>query len=146
MYISDILKTKGGEVVIVSPEDTIMTAAGRIAENRKGLAVICDANRSPLGIVSVIDINRAVAKYGERAPEMAVRDLMNPSIAVCAPTDTIEKALDKMMKCEIRHLPVVADNTLQGIVNIKDLLEARFNEAQIDLEEMRRYVFAVGYH
>ena len=146
MYISDILKTKGGEVVTVDPEDTIITAAGRIAEKSKGLAVVCDANKAPLGIVSVIDINRAVAEYGERAPGMAVRGLMNTSIVVCAPTDTIAKALDKMMKRKIRHLPVVADNTLQGIVNIKDLLEARYNEARIDLEEMRRYIFAVGYH
>ena len=146
MRIAEILKAKGGEVVTVGVTDTVKTASQRIAEKRRGLAVVCDDNNVPVGIVSVIDINRAVARYGDRAPGMAVREVMNTDIAVCAPTDTVEQALDKMVKRAIRHLPVVADANLCGCVNMRDLLEARFDEAQMGFEEMRRYVLGVGYH
>jgi CBS domain-containing protein len=112
----------------------------------KELAVVCDENESPIGIISVIDINRAVVMYGDRAPGMTVRDVMSTDMVVCGRSDSVEHALDVMMKWGIRHLPVVAEGRLEGIVNIQDLLEARFDEAQLGLDEMRPYVFGVGLH
>ena len=146
MRVSEILKAKGGRVVTVGPDDDVKTASSRIAQMRKGLAVVCDENESPIGIVSVIDVNHAVARHGDRAPGMAVRDVMHTDMVVCGPSDSVEQALDTMMKRGIRHLPVVAEGRLQGIVNAENLLEARFNEAQLGLDEMRQYVLGGGYH
>jgi signal-transduction protein with cAMP-binding, CBS, and nucleotidyltransferase domain len=126
------------------PDDTAAAAARRIREKRNGLAVVCDAACAPLGIVSVIDINRVAAEHGERAPGPAVREVMNTAIVVCAPGDSVEQALDTMTEPEIRHLPVVEDRALRGIVSIRELLEARFEEARVGLGEMHRDVFGVG--
>ncbi len=146
MQVSEILKAKGGKAVTVGPDGIIETASSRIAQMGKGLACVCDEKAALIGIVSVIDINRAIARHGDRAPGMAVRDVMTTDIAVCAPSDSVEQALDTMMRRGIRHLPVVAEGRLQGIVNVQDLLQARFDDAQLGLDEMRRYVFGVGYH
>lgn len=146
MLISDILKAKGSDVVTVGPGDSLAAAARRIADRKKGLAVVCNDQERPLGMISVIDINRAVADHEERAPGMAVRDLMTTDIIVCAPGDSVEEALERMTTHEVRHLPVVQDGTLKGIVNMRDLLRSRFKEAEMTAAEMQRYVFGAGYH
>lgn len=146
MQIWRVLETKGREAVTVGPEDTVAETARRIAEKGRGLAVVCNAGKQVLGIVSVIDINRAVAQHGEGAPGMLARDLMSKKIAVCAPNDTIDKALETMAAHRVRHLPVVEKGALQGVVNMSDLLESRFQEERMTADEMRQYFFGVGYH
>ena len=146
MRISEILREKAAKAVTVAPHDSVKTASSRIAEAGKGLAVVCDEAGKPVGIISVIDINRAVAKFGERAPAMLVLEVMNRDICTCNLGDSVERALELMMERRIRHLPVIAEGQLQGIVNVQDLLQSRFHEAQVGFDEMRRYVFGVGYH
>lgn len=145
MQVREILEAKSTRAVIVGPDDAVRTASSRIAEMGKGLAVVCDQNDSPIAILSVIDINRAIAEFGDQAPGVAVREIMNTNIVACEPDDPVEQALDRMMERGIHHLPVVAEGRLKGIVNVQQLLEARFSEAQFGLEEMRRYVFGAGY-
>jgi len=143
--VDRIPKATTSEVVTASPDDDVRTAAQRIAKMGKGLAVVCDAQGAPIGIISVIDINRAVAEHGAQAPGLPVRDVMNRDIALCAPDDMVEHALDTMMRRGIRHLPIVANGQLLGIVNIQELLKAQFDEAQFGIDEMRRYVTGIGY-
>ena len=143
MRIRDILKAKGLEIVIVGPDDPLATVSRRIAEKGKGLAVVCGPNAAPLCCADAVVCIAQLQAPGKR--RMAARDVMNTAICTCGLDDTVEQALDAMAARGIRHLPVVEDDAVRGIVNIKDLLEARFAEARIDLEEMRRYIFGVGY-
>jgi CBS domain-containing protein len=146
MHVRDILNTKPREALRVGPDETVAAAARLIDDKGKGLAVVCAEDGALLGIISVIDINRAVAQNGERAPGLPVHNAMNPHIVVARPEDTLERALDDMAKHGIRHLPVVENGVLLGIVNIRDLLEFRFEEAQMTVEDMQRYIHGVGYH
>lgn len=146
MLVRDVLKTMPSDVVRVGPDETLSDAARAIEAAGKGLAIVCDAEDALLGVISVIDVNRAVARHGDRAPRLPVRELMNPKIVECDCGCTVEEALEKMTSHGIRHLPVVEDGTFRGLVNMRSLLEVRFEQAEIAAEEMRRYVFGIGYH
>jgi CBS domain-containing protein len=146
MKIRDILKRDGGAALTVSPEESVAEAARRIDEAGKGLAVVLDKEGVLRGILSVIDLNRGIARHGARLPELPVRELMNPKFCVCAPDDAIEAALERMTEAGIRHLPVVEEGRLLGLVTLRDLLRLRFDEAAGETEELRRYFFGAGYH
>ena len=146
MKIRDVLKSAGAKFVTVAPDDRVITAARLMKDAKKGLAAVVDADGALLGVLSVIDVNRGVADHGERAPDMLVRELMSANAVVCAPGDELEDALTVMTTAEVRHLPVVEGGVLQGLVNRRDLLRLRFEQAQMSMEEIRSYVFGVGYH
>ncbi len=145
MIVREVLKSKTADTVRVGPDDTLTAAAGAIAAARKGLAVVCGGQGALLGVISVIDINRAVAEQGDRAPGMRVREVMNPEVVVCGPEDSVEEALELMTTHHLRHLPVVEAEVVLGRVTMSDLLKVRFERAEMAVEEMRRYVFGVGY-
>ena len=144
MDVEQLLKTKGTEATIIGPSKTIGAAARLLAERNKGLALVCDADKL-LGVVSVIDISRAVGTYAERAPTMAVETIMTTDFAFCRLQESDEDVLRKMTELSIRHLPVVENGVFKGLLNMRGVLESRFEDADMRAEEMRKYVFGVGY-
>ena len=146
MKVKELLKTKGAETTIIGPDKTIEATARLLAERNKGLALVCGAEDKLLGVVSVIDISRAVGEYGESAPGMAVETIMTTDFAFCRIEDSDEDVLRKMTELNVRHLPVVENRVLKGLLNIRGVLESRFEDADMRAEELRKYVFGVGYH
>lgn len=110
------------------------------------MAAVCDAKSRLLGVVSVMDIVRALGDHETDAARLHVRDIMMTEPIVGAPGDTIEAALDVMSGHGIRHLPVVDNGVLRGVVNIHDLLQARSRAAEMTAEELSRYVYGAGSH
>ena len=146
MIVEQLLKSKGAEATIIGPEKTIRATAHLLAERNKGLALVCGGDDKLLGVVSVIDISRAVGDLGERAPGMAVETIMTTDFAFCRVEDSDEDVLRMMTERSVRHLPVVENGVLKGLLNIRGVLESRFEDADMRAEEMRKYVFGVGYH
>jgi CBS domain-containing protein len=146
MNVEQLLKTKGVDATIIGPEQTIAATARLLAARNKGLALVCGAGGKLLGVVSVIDISRAIGEYAERAPAMTVRTIMTTSFCSCHLEDRIEDVLEKMTERRIRQMPIVEDGMLKGLLNMRGVLESRFDEANMQTEEMRHYVFGVGYH
>jgi CBS domain-containing protein len=146
MNVKQLLKTKGAETTIIGPDETIGATARLLAERNKGLALVCGGDDKLLGVVSVIDISRAVGEYAECAPAMAVETIMTTDFAFCRLENSDEDALRKMVERSVRHLPVVENGVLKGLLNMRGVLESRFEEADMRAEEMRKYVFGVGYH
>lgn len=146
MKISEVLDSKEPTVVTVGPDDTVAAAARCISDAGKGLAVVLGPDDALLGVVSVVDITRAVAERVEHAPSMPVRAIMSSEVSVCGPDDRIEDALGKMTAAGIRHLPVIQNGALRGLVNLRDLLSLRAEQADMTVEEMRGYMFGAGYH
>ena len=116
MNVEQLLKTKGAEATVVGPEKTIGSTACLLAERNKGLALVCDPGDTLLGVVSVIDISRAVGEFAERAPAMAVETIMTTEFAFCRLEDSVEDVLQKMTERSVRHLPVVEDGVLKGLL------------------------------
>ncbi|MBL6954338.1 MAG: CBS domain-containing protein [Alphaproteobacteria bacterium] len=145
MNIEQLLKTKGMEVIAVSRDGTVGEAARILAEKNKGLALVCDGENRLLGVVSVIDISRAVGKYGERVATTPVEAIMTTDYTCARPEDSAEDALQMMAKRGVRHLPVVAAGKLKGLLNMRGVLEYRLEVEEMKAGEMLRYISGVGY-
>ena len=146
MNIGQLLKAQGTDPVIVSPDETVGATARLLARQKKGLALVCDAGGRLIGVISVIDINRAVADHAERAAAMPVRAMMTTDFCACQLGDSVAEALATMTGRGVRHLPVLEAGLLKGLVNLRMLLEHRFEEAEMQADELRNYVLGVGYH
>lgn len=146
MNVEQLLKIKGIDTTVIGPEETIAATARLLAERNKGLALVCDPDGKLLGVVSVIDISRAVGAYAERAPAMMVETIMTSDVCSCHLKDSVEEALRKMTERRIRQMPIVEDGMLKGLLNMRGVLEYRFEQADMEAEEMRHYVVGAGYH
>jgi CBS domain-containing protein len=104
-----------------------------------GAVVVLDGE-TIAGIVSERDIVRTVAERGELALKLPVAEIMTRKLEVCTPSDTVLALMNKMTDRRIRHLPVVVDGKLAGIVSIGDVVKQRIAEAEYEAAEMKRYI------
>jgi CBS domain-containing protein len=143
MTIVDILSKKGGQIIKVRLNDTAVAAVRKLAEHRIGAVVVEDDWMRPVGIFSERDFVDAVAKFGAEALTKTAKSLMSSPIISCLPTDGVDEAMAKMTLARIRHLPVIEDGKLLGIVSIGDLVKHRLDEKALeaavllDLSRMR---------
>jgi CBS domain-containing protein len=143
MTIVDILSKKSHQVIKVRLDDTAEAAVRKLAEHRIGAVVVEDDWMRPVGIFSERDFVDAVAKFGAEALKKTAKSLMSAPIISCLPTDGVDEAMAKMTLARIRHLPVMEDGKLLGIVSIGDLVKHRLDEKALeaavllDLSRMR---------
>jgi CBS domain-containing protein len=139
MTVGHILNQKGAAVVTAKPDDTVH-AVGTLLTSRKVGAVVVLDGETIAGIVSERDIVRTVAERGELALKLPVAEIMTRKLEVCTPSDTVLALMNKMTDRRIRHLPVVVDGKLAGIVSIGDVVKQRIAEAEYEAAEMKRYI------
>ena len=132
MSISDVLHVKGHQVVKVRTGDIVEAAVRKLSDHRIGAVVVEDDWMHPTGIFSERDFLNAVAEHGAQALKFTVDKLMSTSLVTCRPTDRVETALGAMTMAKIRHLPVVEDGKLVGIVSIGDLVKHRLDEKALE--------------
>ncbi len=142
MHVANILKVKGTDVVTIGPDETVAATARLLNVKRIGAALVCDASSKVVGVISERDIIRGVAVNGERALEMQVRDLMTSEVIACKPTDTIAEVMKMMTMRRFRHMPVIEDGELMGIISIGDVVKNRIEEAEMETRVLRDYVLA----
>ncbi len=131
MLISDILRTKGQKVVTIRPDQTVKDAVERLAEHRIGALVVIDGLK-PVGIFSERDLVNRLAKNGARAYQFEVRELMTSPVITGVPTDTVDQTLQLMTRKRIRHLPILHNGDLVGVVSLGDLVKHRFEEKELE--------------
>lgn len=144
MYVTDILEKKSRNVISTSPDQMIFDAAKMLHANRIGAVLALDDEGAVAGIISERDIIRGVAQYGPAVFGMQVRDLMTREVLSCSPSDSISQIMAVMTEHRIRHLPVVAENMLIGIISIGDVVKERLEEAAYEMESLKAYV--AGQH
>jgi CBS domain-containing protein len=132
VLISEVLQSKGHDVIMVRTSDSIMIAVRRLAEHRIGALVVEDQWTKLVGIFSERDFINAVARDGASVLGFAVQQLMSSPIISCRPLDRIEGVLATMTLAKIRHLPVIEDGVLKGIVSIGDLVKHRLDEKELE--------------
>lgn len=140
MTVAAILSGKGREVTTIARETSIGDAVRVLAEQRIGALVVADEFRRILGIVSERDIVRALHRFGPEALASAVETIMTARVVTCAETDTINHVMERMTEGRFRHLPVVEDSRLAGIVSIGDVVKARIEQVEREAAEMRAYI------
>ena len=132
MFVSDVLRIKGGHVVRIHPTDGVERAVHQLVEQRIGALVVEDRWMKPVGIFSERDFIRAVAREGAAALEHEVGELMTSPVISCHSSDRVDAALATMTRARIRHLPVIDGDALKGIVSIGDLVKHRLDEKELE--------------
>jgi CBS domain-containing protein len=133
MLISDVLRSKGRDVVRIRADDSIALAVRRLAEHRIGALVVEDRWMKMVGVFSERDFVNAIARDGAAVLNFTVQQLMSSPIIGCRSSDRIDAALAMMTVKRIRHLPVIDDGgELKGIVSIGDLVKQRLDEKELE--------------
>lgn len=140
MRVNHILANKGGHVVKVTSADTIRTTLHRLKTHNYGALVVSDDGEHVSGIISERDLVRAMVEHGAGLLEMSVGNLMTRNVTTCGPEDDIEDVMDTMTNGRFRHMPVVLDDRLVGVVSIGDLVKHRMRELVDETKALREYV------
>jgi CBS domain-containing protein len=144
MPVSHILTDKGRSVITAKPNATIHQVAKMLAENRIGAVVIVNEAGSLAGIVSERDIVRALAAEGAGAMEKIVSDIMSRNVRTCKAGDSEGELMSLMTAHRIRHLPVVDNGKLAGMISIGDVVKFRIKAIEREAEEMKSYIATAG--
>jgi CBS domain-containing protein len=132
MLISDVLRHKGNDVVTVRPTDPVALAVNKLAEHRIGAVLVQDQWMKPVGIFSERDFINKVAHHGAAALGLDIRQVMSSPVLSCRAADRIDTVLGAMTLARIRHMPVIDDGKLLGIVSIGDLVKYRLDEKELE--------------
>jgi CBS domain-containing protein len=137
MTVASILKRKGTDVVTIPPGLTVAAAAREMTRKEIGSLVVSEDGRTVLGLIGERDIVRGLAFYGPHVGELRVADLMTRSVVTCEPEQTVTAAMGAMTQYRARHLPVVQDRTLCGLVSIGDAVKHRLEELEMEAHILR---------
>jgi CBS domain-containing protein len=143
MNISQILKAKGRAVATARPDATLSEIISRLAQKRIGAIVIVGDAGEVVGIVSERDVIRRLGERGEAALKEPVSQSMTSSVISCQETSTLEEMMELMTQGRFRHVPVIEDGALVGIVSIGDIVKHHVAEVEMEVTAMRDY-FATG--
>lgn len=142
MLVSHILKDKGDMVFTVGPAESVAAGAALLDSRRVGAMVVIADDHSVVGIVSERDIIRLLAQHGAAALDMSIADCMTRDVIVANPNDTVDSLLTRMTDRRVRHLPVLRDGRLTGIVSIGDLVKRKISEAEAEASGLKAYIAA----
>jgi CBS domain-containing protein len=143
MNISDILRykhsTSGADVVTIGPSDTVTTLAAALAEHNVGALLVVN-DHDVVGIVSERDVVRRIAEQGAAVLDATVEQLMTTSVLSCASSDAVDSIAETMTQRRIRHMPVIDDGNLSGIVSIGDVVSSRIRQLEQDRGQLEQYI------
>lgn len=136
---ADILQFKGNTVWSVGPNDSVLHALGVMAEREIGAVVVLDGERL-VGILTERDYARKVVLMGRSSRDSAIRQVMTASVHCVPPTAEIAECLSLMTERRVRHLPVVVEDRVIGLVSIGDLVHATIAEQEQVIEHLQHYI------
>ncbi len=137
MKVSDILGSKGNVVSTIRPETAISTVVRRLKLEGIGALVVSEDAVQVVGIISERDIVRGLADGGAELMESRVHDLMTSPVKTCSLDANVKDVMAVMTRSRIRHLPVVEDGRLVGIISIGDVVKNRLEEVEMEAGVLR---------
>ncbi|HEU4489507.1 MAG TPA: CBS domain-containing protein [Jiangellales bacterium] len=140
MRIADVLRSKGATVLTVTPDMTVRDLVAMLAEHRIGATVVSVDGGSVDGIVSERDVVRALAARGAAVLSERVADIMTAEVQTCKPDASVNDLMRTMTEGRFRHVPVVVEGRLSGIVSIGDVVKTRIGELETERESLERYI------
>ncbi|HSS68995.1 MAG TPA: CBS domain-containing protein [Nocardioidaceae bacterium] len=139
MRISEVLHVKGDSVVTIAPESTVRELVALLREHNIGAVVVSVGSGTVSGIVSERDVVRGLAD-GLDILDRTIGDIMTSRVHTAPPNESGDHLMKLMTDNRIRHVPVVEDGTLHGIVSIGDVVKSRMNELQFERDQLESYV------
>jgi CBS domain-containing protein len=141
--VASILAVKGSAVVTVKPTDTIGTLSQRLRERRIGAAIVSGDGATIDGVISERDIAFSVDLHAAAIHKLPVSALMTKTVVTCSPSDKLADVASTMLARNIRHLPVVEENRLVGMISIRDVLKHRLEDLQQQTNLLRAFASQV---
>ncbi len=141
--LRELLEGKGHDVWSVHPNDTVLDAIKVLASKDIGALVVIEDDRL-VGIFSERDYARNVYLKGKSSPETPVRDVMATPVICVSPDQSVNECMALMTEKRIRHLPVMDDDELVGMVSIGDLVKSVIAEQQFTIEQLEHYIHVSG--
>jgi len=137
--IADVLKNKGAAVSTITPDMIVRELlASLVARNVGAMVVVSSAGL--VGIVSERDVVRKLHEYGADLLDRPISDIMTTRVITCAPSDSVDSLSGLMTTNRVRHVPVIEDGQLVGIVSIGDVVKTRMEELQSQQEQLEAYI------
>lgn len=141
MLVAEILKSKGGDVFSVAPDISLSAACAELDSRRVGALIVCDGDRV-VGVISERDVVKAVAADGAAGLGRPVSAYMTRDVIFAEPGETVAILMERMTDRRIRHLPVLKDSRLSGVISIGDVVKCQIAEATQEAESLRTYIAA----
>ena len=141
MLVAEILKDKGGDVFSVAPDVTLSDACAELDSRRVGALIVCDGDKV-VGVISERDVVKAVAADGAAGLARPVSAYMTRDVIFAEPGETVAILMGRMTDRRIRHLPVLKDSRLSGVISIGDVVKCQIAEATQEAESLRTYISA----
>jgi CBS domain-containing protein len=139
MRISEVLHIKGDDVVTISPDAAVSELVALLGQYNIGAVVVSTGDRVVSGIVSERDVVRSLGR-GDDVLRQTVGDIMTANVRTAGPRDSVDDLMKLMTDHRIRHVPVVVDGRLHGIVSIGDVVKSRMGELEFQREQLESYV------
>lgn len=140
MTVKAILSRKGGDVVTIAPTANLAAAVQLLAERRIGAVVVTGPDDRVAGILSERDIVRTLAARGPAALDDNVAAVMTRKVTTCTESDTVAFIMERMTAGKFRHLPVVEQGRLVGVISIGDVVKFRVEEIEGETNALREYI------
>lgn len=140
MLISEVLKRKASGVRTVPPDASVHELLRRLAEHHVGALVVSEDGTTPVGIVSERDVVRRLVDHGPDLLARPVSAIMTREVRTCGPGEGVEALMSLMTERRFRHVPVVEDGRLVGIVSIGDVVKERIDEVQAERDHLVQYI------
>lgn len=140
MNVAAILKAKGRAVSTARPDATALDVCSKMASKRIGAVVIVGDHGHVAGIISERDIIRTLAEHGAATLSLPVSEIMTRDVVSCQETTTVDELMGMMTQGRFRHLPVIEDDALVGIISIGDVVKNHVAEVEMEVSAMRGYL------
>lgn len=140
MKVSEILHAKGAEVFTVAPTDTISKAVDVLGEKNVGAVLVVGDGGHLSGILSERDIVRNIRAQGIGFLSADVASCMTSDLHTCGPNATVDELLNQMTQKRIRHMPVLKNGKLAGMVSIGDVVKKKIAQSEQEAEAMKEYI------
>lgn len=142
MLVAQIIRDKGDLVFTISPHATVANAVAMLHDRRVGALVVVEAADKVVGIISERDLVRMLARAGSDGLGQPVSAWMTQEVIFAEPTETVNSLLERMTDRRVRHLPVLRDGRLCGLISIGDLVKFKIAEAEAEAEGLKSYIAA----
>ena len=137
MTIESILKRKGTYVATIAPEASIKRAADWLSAKNIGALVVVTSENAVLGLISEREIVHAFSRYGETVASMPVKEIMRHGVTTVSPDESVNRVMNLMTHQRVRHMPVLRDGKLVGIVSIGDVVKHRLEDLELETNVLR---------
>ena len=140
MRVSDVLASKGSDAVYtITPDSTVRELLDVLAELNVGALIVSDDGKAMLGIVSERDIVRKLRTV-ENARDLTVSEIMTTDVQLCGPEDSFGDLMSVMTEHRVRHIPVIEDGAIVGVVSIGDAVKYRMEQLEFERDQLNNYV------